>query len=219
MWITPKPFGVPALLGFWACGKAWDAPGIFWGKRHFGAPARGFWRRGGRAGRQPPGGNAEPRPQKGDFGRPKSGYPHYPQKRFPPKVEKKSQQLPGFWRRAHKLSTRLSTDRSAPPGASAQPQNRPKRGEKVYPATLYHTLPAHANKRMGGGREARCIRVKHRLHKGQRAQSRERWRFAKQIQPDLDCGKKEVQWEGAVRQALPNGLGYFYRGTPAGFTT
>lgn len=64
-----------------------------------------------------------------------------------------------------------------------------------------------------------CIRVKHRLHKGQRAQSRERWRFAKQIQPDLDCGKKEVQWEGAVRQALPNGLGYFYRGTPAGFTT
>ena len=66
-----------------------------------------------------------------------------------------------------------------------------------------------------------CIRVKHRLHKGQRAQSRERWRFAKQIQPDLDCGKKAVQWEGAVRQALPNGLGYFYRGTPvpAGFTT
>lgn len=153
MWITPKPFGAPALLGFWACGKAWDAPGIFWGKRHFGAPARGFWRRGGRAGRQPPGGNAEPRPQKGDFGRPKSGYPHYPQKRFPPKVEKKAQQLPGFWRRAHKLSTRLSTDRSAPPGASAQPQNRPKRGEKVYPTTLYHTLPAHANKRMGGGRE------------------------------------------------------------------
>lgn len=156
MWITPKPFGAPALLGFWACGKAWDAPGIFWGKRHFGAPARGFWRRGGRAGRQPPGGNAEPRPQKGDFGRPKSGYPHYPQKRFPPKVEKKAQQLPGFWRRAHKLSTRLSTDRSAPPGASAQPQNRPKRGEKVYPATLYHTLPAHANKRMGGGREGFC---------------------------------------------------------------
>ena len=153
MWITPKPFGAPALLGFWACGKAWDAPGIFWGKRHFGAPARGFWRRGGRAGRQPPGGNAEPRPQKGDFGRPQSGYPHYPQKRFPPKVEKKAQQLPGFWRRAHKLSTRLSTDRSAPPGASAQPQNRPKRGEKVYPATLYHILPAHANKRMGGGRE------------------------------------------------------------------
>ena len=150
MWITPKPFGAPAILGFWACGKAWDAPGIFWGKRHFGAPARGFWRRGGRAGRQPPGGNAEPRPQKGDFGRPKSGYPHYPQKRFPPKVEKKAQQLPGFWRRAHKLSTRLSTDRSAPPGASAQPQNRPKRGEKVYPATLYHTLPAHANKRMVG---------------------------------------------------------------------
>ena len=150
MWITPKPFGAPALLGFWACGKAWDAPGIFWGKRHFGAPARGVWRRGGRAGRQPPGGNAEPRPQKGDFGRPKSGYPHYPQKRFPPKVEKKAQQLPGFWRRAHKLSTRLSTDRSAPPGASAQPQNRPKRGEKVYPATLYHTLPAHANKRMVG---------------------------------------------------------------------
>lgn len=67
MWITPKPFGVPALLGFWACGKAWDAPGIFWGKRHFGAPARGFWRRGGRAGRQPPGGNAEPRPPKGRF--------------------------------------------------------------------------------------------------------------------------------------------------------
>lgn len=66
-----------------------------------------------------------------------------------------------------------------------------------------------------------CIRVKHRLHKGQRAQSRERWRFAKQIQPDLDCGKKEVQWEGAVRQALPNSLGYFYRYTPvpAGFTT
>ena len=66
-----------------------------------------------------------------------------------------------------------------------------------------------------------CIRVKHRLHKGQRAQSRERWRFAEQIQPDLDCGKKAVQWEGAVRQALPNGLGYFYRGTsgPAGFTT
>lgn len=66
-----------------------------------------------------------------------------------------------------------------------------------------------------------CIRVKHRLHKGQRAQSRERWRFAKQIQPDLDCGKKEVQWEGAVRQVLPNGLGYFYRYTPvpAGFTT
>ena len=155
MWITPKPFGAPALLGFWACGKAWDAPGIFWGKRHFGAPARGFWRRGGRAGRQPPRGNAEPRPQKGDFGRPKSGYPHYPQKRFPPKVEKKAQQLPGFWRRAHKLSTRLSTDRSAPPGASAQPQNRHKRGENVYPATLYHTLPAHANKRMGGGREAR----------------------------------------------------------------
>ena len=153
MWITPKPFGAPALFGFWACGKAGDAPGIFWGKRHFGAPARGFWRRGGRAGRQPPGGNAEPRPQKGDFGRPKSGYPHYPQKRFPPKVEKKAQQLPGFWRRAHKLSTRLSTDRSAPPGASAQPQNRPKRGEKVYPATLYHTLPAHANKRMGGGRD------------------------------------------------------------------
>ena len=29
------------------------------------------------------------------------------------------------------------------------PKNRPKRGEKVYPATLYHTLPAHANKRMG----------------------------------------------------------------------
>ena len=57
------------------------------------------------------------------------------------------------------------------------------------------------------------------LHKCQRAQSRERWRFAKQIQPDLDCGKKAVQWEGAVRQALPNGLGYFYRGTPAGFTT
>lgn len=96
MWITPKPFGVPALLGFWACGKAWDAPGIFWGKRHLDAPARGFWRRGGRAGRQPPRGNAEPRPQKGDFGRPKSGYPHYPQKRFPPKVEKKAQQLPGF---------------------------------------------------------------------------------------------------------------------------
>lgn len=68
---------------------------------------------------------------------------------------------------------------------------------------------------------AACIRVKHRLHKGQRAQSRERWRFAKQIQPDLDCGKKAVQWEGAVRQALPNGLGYFYRGmpVPAGFTT
>lgn len=43
MWITPKPFGAPALLGFWACGKAWDAPGIFWGKRHFGAPARGFF--------------------------------------------------------------------------------------------------------------------------------------------------------------------------------
>ena len=54
-----------------------------------------------------------------------------------------------------------------------------------------------------------CIRVKHRLHKGQRAQSRERWRFAEQIQPDLDCGKKAVQWEGAVRQVLPNGLGYF----------
>ena len=28
MWITPKPFGAPALLGFWACGKAWDALGI-----------------------------------------------------------------------------------------------------------------------------------------------------------------------------------------------
>ena len=152
MWITPKPFGAPALLGFWACGKAWDAPGIFWGKRHFGAPARRFWRRGGRAGRQPQGDGAEPRPQKGDFGRPQSGYPHYPQKRFPQKVEKKAQQLPGFWRRAHKLSTRLSTDRSAPPGASAQPKNRPKRGEKVYPATLYHTLPLGANRRMSGRR-------------------------------------------------------------------
>ena len=74
-----------------------------------------------------------------------------------------------------------------------------------------------------------CIRVKHRLHKGQRAQSRERWRFAKQIQPDLDCGKKEVQWEGAVRQVLPNGLGYFillracarrlYHMTPAYFAS
>ena len=55
----------------------------------------------------------------------------------------------------------------------------------------------------------KCIRVKHRLHKAQRAQSRERWRFAKQIRPDLDCGKKAIQWEGAVRQALPNSLGYF----------
>ena len=74
-----------------------------------------------------------------------------------------------------------------------------------------------------------CIRVKHRLHKGQRAQSRERWRFAKQIQPDLDCGKKEVQWEGAVRQGLPNSLGYFillracarwlYHMTPAYFAS
>ena len=74
-----------------------------------------------------------------------------------------------------------------------------------------------------------CIRVKHRLHKGREDQSRERWRFAKQIQPDLDCGKKEVQWEGAVRQALPNGLGYFalrrawaswfYHMTPAYFAS
>ena len=55
----------------------------------------------------------------------------------------------------------------------------------------------------------KCIRVKHRLHKAQRAQSRERWRFAKQIRPELDCGKKAIQWEGAVRQALPNSLGYF----------
>lgn len=59
------------------------------------------------------------------------------------------------------------------------------------------------------GRIYQCIRVKHRLHKAQRAQSRERWRFAKQIRPDLDCGKKAIQWEGAVRQALPNSLGYF----------
>ena len=56
---------------------------------------------------------------------------------------------------------------------------------------------------------ANCRSVKHRLHKAQRAQSRERWRFAKQIRPDLDCGKKAIQWEGAVRQALPNSLGYF----------
>ena len=74
-----------------------------------------------------------------------------------------------------------------------------------------------------------CIRVKHRLHKAQRAQSRERWRFAKQIRPDLDCGKKAIQWEGAVRQGLPNSLGYFillracarwlYHMTPAYFAS
>ena len=153
---NPKTFWRACAFGLLGLWKSLGCAGDILGKTAFWrACARIFWRRGGRAGRQPPRGNAEPRPQKGDFGRPKSGYPHYPQKRFPPKVEKKSQQLPGFWRRAHKLSTRLSTDRSAPPGASAQPQNRPKRGEKVYPATLYHTLPAHANKRMGGGREAR----------------------------------------------------------------
>lgn len=89
-------------------------------------------------------------PKRAILAAPKAVIHIIPKKRFPPKVEKKAQQLPGFWRRAHKLSTRLSTDRSAPPGASAQPQNRPKRGEKVYPATLYHTLPAHANKRMVG---------------------------------------------------------------------
>lgn len=82
-------------------------------------------------------------------------------------------------------------------------------------------LNVHFKAPSAGYQEMFCIRVKHRLHKGQRAQSRERWRFAKQIQPDLDCGKKAAQWEGAVRQALPNGLGYFYRYTPvpAGFTT
>lgn len=51
-----------------------------------------------------------------------------------------------------------------------------------------------------------CSRVKHRLQQAPREQSRERWRFAKQIQLDLDCDKKEAQWEKAVRQALPNGL-------------
>ena len=74
-----------------------------------------------------------------------------------------------------------------------------------------------------------CRSVKHRLHKAQRAQSRERWRFAKQIRPDLDCGKKAIQWEGAVRQGLPNSLGYFillracarwlYHMTPAYFAS
>ena len=54
-----------------------------------------------------------------------------------------------------------------------------------------------------------CRSVKHRLQQVRKEQSRERWRFAKQIQPDLDCGKKEIQWEGAVRQSLPNSLGCF----------
>ena len=59
--------------------------------------------------------------------------------------------------------------------------------------------------------------------------ARERWRFAKQIRPDLDCGKKAIQWEGAVRQGLPNSLGYFillracarrlYHMTPAYFAS
>ena len=150
---NPKTFWRACAFGLLGLWKSLGCAGDILGKT-------AFWRACARilAARRPGWTAASGRqcgtsPQKSDFGRPKSGYPHYPQKRFPPKVEKKAQQLPGFWRRAHKLSTRLSTDRSVPPGASAQPQNRPKRGEKVYPATLYHTLPAHANKRMGGGRE------------------------------------------------------------------
>ena len=96
MWITPKPFGAPALLGFWACGKAWDAPGIFWGKRHFGAPARGFWRRGGRAGRQPPGGSAEPRPKRAILAAPKAVIHIIPKSAFPQKWRKKPSSYRGF---------------------------------------------------------------------------------------------------------------------------
>ena len=158
MWITPKPFGAADVLAFWGCGKAWDARGIFWGKRHFGracvrilAARRGAWLR-------PFGFCAGRRPKSGGFGRPKSGYPHYPQKRFPQKVEKKAQCLPWFWRRAHKLSTRLSTDPDARPGACAPPQNPTQKAGKVYPTIVYHTLADGANKsaawvRGRGGRD------------------------------------------------------------------
>ena len=79
------------------------------------------------------------------------------------------------------------------------------------------------------GPSIKCRSVKHRLQQVRKEQSRERWRFAKQIQPDLDCGKKEIQWEGAVRQSLPNSLGCFisrrtcsswlYHMTPAYFAS
>lgn len=96
MWITPKPFGAPALLGFWACGKAWDAPGISWGKRLFGAPARGFWRRGGRLDGSLREAVRNLAPKRAILAAPKAVIHIIPKSAFPQKWRKKPSSYRGF---------------------------------------------------------------------------------------------------------------------------
>ena len=152
---NPKTFWRACAFGLLGLWKSLGCAGDILGKTAFGRACARIL-----AARRPGWTAASERqcgasPPKGRFWPPQKRLSTLSPKALSPKSGEKSPAVTGVWRRAHKLSTRLSTDRSAPPGASAQPQNRPKRGEKVYPATLYHTLPAHANKRMGGGRGAR----------------------------------------------------------------
>ena len=99
------------------------------------------------------------------------------------RIPEKPRKIKGFRTGSYRVATTISSQ-----GRYNHFDTTPRR------SILYHSADQPFCQALCCGFTWRhCIRVKHRLHKGQRAQSRERWRFAKQIQPDLDCGKKEVQ--------------------------
>lgn len=89
-------------------------------------------------------------PKRAILAAPKAVIHIIPKSAFPQKWRKKPSSYRGFG----------GAPTNFPPGyppiaprrraQAPSPKTAPKRGEKVYPATLYHTLPAHANKRMGG---------------------------------------------------------------------